>query len=114
MNFERKSPCQNCPYRKDAPLRLWDKCEFQALLRNEDNVLFGKVYQCHKKDGHVCVGWLMMQVKDKEPNINLRILFSTKNVPIAYRDSLFCKAPMYENVKDMILANYPELIYNES
>jgi len=56
--FHCKQPCSNCPYRKDAPLRLWDKYEFKKLLQYESDMI-GTVYKCHKQNGSICVGWLM-------------------------------------------------------
>lgn len=58
MNFGKKSPCNTCPYRKDVTQQHWHKEEFEKLLTNENDFM-GKVYGCHKKDGNVCVGWLM-------------------------------------------------------
>lgn len=105
-SFCKISPCNNCPYRKDAPLQLWHREEFKKL-KEQEGEQFGAIYGCHKKDGHVCVGWLMNQDKDRFPNINLRLLLSRLNITREYLDQLHCKAPMYESVQEMIDANYP-------
>lgn len=73
-----KSPCANCPYRKDAPRKLWDACEFHGLL-NAEKSQFGKVYACHKQkdiapgDRGFCAGWLLDQKKRGIPSIALRL-----------------------------------------
>lgn len=105
--FYKKSPCENCPYRKDAPLKLWHKSEYEKLKEQDEQ--WGGIYGCHKKDGHVCVGWLMKQDEKRMPNLNLRIAIMRNEVSVEYLDSLHCKSELYESVDKMIEANYPEL-----
>lgn len=71
--------------------------------------MFGKVFLCHKKDGHICVGYLMKQDEERVPNINLRMLLMKHKVHYSYLDSLTCKAGMYDTIDEMIKANYPEI-----
>lgn len=106
MDFKRKSPCNDCPYRCDAPLSHWSKEEFDDLQR-EDTLQFGSTYGCHKNDGHVCVGWLMDQDKRNLPSISLRLVLSQSNVTRNYLDNLTCKSKMYTSIKEMVDANYP-------
>lgn len=108
-DYSRKQPCNNCPYRKDAPLKHWSIEEFKDLLANE-NTQFGTVYGCHKKDGHVCVGWLMNQDKNDFPSIMLRLSLSKNNVTREYLDALNSPSKTFQNVFSMCKANYPELI----
>lgn len=106
--FEATKPCGNCPYRKDAPLKLWHKEEFQKLLASE-NQEFGAVYKCHKNNGSVCVGWLMKQKENGCPSISLRLaLIKAGNIG-DYLKKLSSPAPLYRNVKAMIRANYPSI-----
>lgn len=109
MNYTRKSPCNDCPYRMDAPTQLWAREEFQDLL-DKDKSYFGAAYGCHKKDNHVCVGFLMNQDKRNFPSIALRISLSTNKVNREYLDNLSCKSEMFESVEDMIDANFPEIL----
>jgi len=106
--FSCTSPCGNCPYRKDAPLRHWSIEEFKDMAAAENDT-FGKVYGCHKKNNSVCVGWLMKQDENRLPSIALRIALSQNNVTVGYLDNLSSPAPLYDTVSDMIKANYPEL-----
>jgi hypothetical protein len=109
MKFCRKSPCKDCPYRLDAPLQKWHVSEFEKVLRSETDQ-FGFVFYCHKKDGHVCVGFLMNQEKRNFPNLVLRLTLSSCQVDRSYLDNLSCKSLQYDNVYDMVRANFPELI----
>lgn len=111
MDFTRYSPCGNCPYRKDAPLRHWDVREFIDLER-KDKDMIGTIYQCHKKDGHTCVGWLMNQDERNFPSITLRLSLSRNNINRDYLDKLTCKSERYETVEEMCKANYPEIFNN--
>lgn len=107
--FECSQPCSNCPYRTDAPLKLWHKSEYEKLLSAE-NSMMGTVYNCHKNNGSICIGWLMKQDEQRFPSIALRILLSRSNISRDYLDGLHSPAPLYKNVKAMIKANYPKII----
>lgn len=108
MKYCKTSPCNNCPYRKDAPLQHWAKEEFENLIQ-KDSEQIGSVFACHKKDGHVCVGWLMDQDKRRLPSIALRLSLSKNEVSTDYLDSLNCKSEMFNNISDMVKANYPAI-----
>lgn len=108
IRFERKQPCNNCPYRKDAPLAYWSIQEFINLIEH-DKQEFGGVFQCHKKDDHVCVGWLMDQDKRGLPSIALRIRLMHDKVTREYLDSLRSPSKLYKGIKEMCIANFPIL-----
>lgn len=102
-------PCNNCPYRTDAPLKLWHKSEYEKLLKLEDDYL-GTIYGCHKNNGSICIGWLMKQDENNLRSIMLRISLSKHKVTREYLDSLHSPAPLYKNVKAMIKANFPSVL----
>lgn len=110
MDFCKKQPCNNCPYRTDAPLQFWDKQEFVNLWKEEKNEQFGKVFGCHKKDGHICIGWLLKQRDRNYPNINLRLQLIRKSVTAEYLESVSSPVPLYPSVESMIKANYSSII----
>lgn len=105
--FCKTTPCANCPYRKDAPLALWSVDEFKALLDSDKDTI-GTVYQCHKKDGNVCVGWLINQNNRRLPSIALRLQLSKQNITREYLDQLHCKTPMFDTIEEMCQANFPD------
>jgi hypothetical protein len=107
--FTCTQPCNNCPYRTDAPLKHWHKEEYKKLLKMESDQM-GAIYHCHKNNGSVCVGWLMKQDENRFPSISLRIALIKHNVNRKYLDSLNSPARLYRTVKEMIKANYPELL----
>lgn len=107
--FHCTQPCSNCPYRTDAPLQHWDKAEFETLLDSETDIL-GKIYGCHKNNGSICVGWLMKQDENRLPSIMLRIALSKHKIDRKYFDSLHSPAPLFKTVKEMIKANFPQLL----
>lgn len=111
--FHCTQPCSNCPYRTDAPLKHWHKEEFQKVLDAENDYL-GKTFLCHKKNGSMCIGWLMKQAENNLPSIMLRISLSKHNVDSTYLDSLYSPAPLYKDVKAMIKANFPQLLRKKS
>lgn len=102
-------PCGNCPYRTDAPLQLWHKSEYEKLLHYEKDQL-GTIYNCHKNNGSICVGWLMKQDENRFPSIMLRISLSKNNITREYLDKLHSPVPLYKNVTEMVKANFPELL----
>lgn len=107
--FSCTQPCNNCPYRKDAPLKLWHRSEFSKLLE-EENKQFGGLYHCHKNNGSICVGWLMKQLENGCPNLTLRMAIISKGVTAEYFDKLNSPSPLYKNVRAMIRANYPSIV----
>lgn len=109
LTFKCTQPCNNCPYRTDAPLRHWDKAEFEDLLESENDSL-GTVYGCHKNNGSVCIGWLMKQDENGFPSIMLRIFMSRNNITRKYMDSLSSPSPLYSNVTEMVKANFPSIL----
>lgn len=104
MEFKSNIPCNNCPYRKDAPKALWDRIEFDKLKLN-DQVQFGPIYGCHKNNGCVCVGWLMDQDRRNFPNLNLRMKISRDKITREFLDSLHCSSEMFESIDEMIKYN---------
>jgi hypothetical protein len=103
--FAQRTPCADCPYRKDAPLKLWDRAEFVDLLASERSQ-FGKLYGCHKQNGNACIGWLLDQRKNGVGSIALRMRLITK--PEAARQFEECHsggAKMFVSVAAMCRAN---------
>jgi hypothetical protein len=111
--FHCTKPCRDCPYRTDAPLRLWAREEFEGVLESEGELL-GRVYQCHGKTGSVCVGWLMNQDERGFPSIALRVALMRHEVTRDYLDSLRSPAPLYKSVQDIVRANFPELLGSDA
>ena len=101
----KKSPCKDCPYRKDAPLQKWDKEEFKKLLNNDD-AQFTPNFMCHKKDGCYCTGWVINQLDKGVPCVPLRLVISANR---GITKGLDKEVELYESAEEMIEANYPEL-----
>ena len=106
--FECKTPCGNCPYRKDAPLAHWNIDEFKKTLDAEADII-GSAFMCHKQNGSICVGYLMNQDERDFPSNALRLTFIKHGVDREYLDALYCKSERFETIEEMCLANFPEL-----
>lgn len=70
--WDARTPCGDCPYRKDSPPRMWHPEEFRGLLRSEREVM-GRVYLCHKQNGRPCIGWVLDQRERNYPSLALRL-----------------------------------------
>lgn len=102
-------PCNNCPYRKDAPLKLWSIEEFIDLMK-KDNEPFSPVYGCHKNNGCICAGWLTDQDRRRFPNIMLRLLLSRQGTTRKILDKLEDNYKiMYSSIRQMAIKNYSKL-----
>lgn len=106
-----KSPCANCPYRVDAPKRLWHREEFEKLLESEQELL-GKLYACHKQshiepaERGLCAGWLLDQKRRGVPSNALRIaLLRDSTVGEALAAVWDGGHKLYATVKQMCRAN---------
>lgn len=104
-------PCENCPYRKDAPRRLWHRSEFEGVLAAEQSE-FGKVYSCHKQvvlateERGFCAGWLLDQKKRGLPSIALRLALMHEPNDAAVLKSVNSDGlEMFPTVKAMCRAN---------
>jgi len=106
--FSCKTPCGNCPYRKDAPNAYWSIEEFQKVLDAEQSEL-GSVFLCHKQNGSICVGFLMNQHERDLPSIALRIALIKEKPTREYLESLFCNSERFETIEEMCETNFPEL-----
>lgn len=106
-DFYMMNPCNDCPYRLDAPLRKWDVDEFKTLVEHERTKM-GTVYGCHKDNGHACVGWLINQDNHGLPSITLRMRLMRLNVGRDYLDNIGKGVELFKCVEDMVIANYPE------
>lgn len=78
MKFDRTKPCESCPYRLDAPRKLWSREEFEKLLVMDASER-GCIYQCHQErklpesEHRPCIGWAIDQKKRNTPSIMLRM-----------------------------------------
>lgn len=106
-----KTPCENCPYREDAPRKLWDESEFRSLLAAEHSEI-GSVYACHKqrtldpKDRGFCAGWLLDQKERNCPSIMLRMhLISSDEALQAFKDVNDGGHKLFPSLQAMCRAN---------
>ena len=104
-------PCENCPYRKDAPRHHWSVEEFESVLEGERSD-FGKTFACHKqaslsaKERGFCAGWLLDQKARGVPSIVLRLALSQDPEAMAAFDAVTADGlEMFANVADMCTAN---------
>jgi hypothetical protein len=104
-------PCENCPYRTDAPRGYWHKTEFESVLAGEADPM-GKTFSCHKqvdiepKDRGLCAGWLLDQKARGIPSISLRMtLIHDKSAGAALEAVTAEGLEMFPDVASMCIAN---------
>jgi hypothetical protein len=90
-------------------VRKWAIEEFAGLLEKDPDPL-GATYLCHKKNGGVCVGFLMNQDARDFPSIRLRVDLMRRGVGREYLDRLRSPAPLYASIRAMVRANFPSLL----
>jgi len=110
MGWETREPCASCPYRKDAPLRLWHRSEFENLLRQDANEFGGAIFGCHGTrklpQQQICGGWLLNQKRRNIPSIQLRLsLISSKAAREALRLVSDGGHELYGSIAAMCRAN---------
>lgn len=90
MKAERRKPCGNCPFRREAPLAHWHPKEYlmlqdmQAGEHDAGQASAGRgLFGCHKDSSkepperELCVGWLLHQRENGVPSIALRLKLMT-------------------------------------
>jgi len=79
MKYDHAEPCKSCPYRRDAPRKLWHATEFLNLLRQDADPVRGSTFGCHegrklpRDQQRMCIGWLIHQKRNRTPSIQLRL-----------------------------------------
>lgn len=105
------SPCAKCPYRTDAPLKLWHVSEFENLLRQDADEVGGHIFGCHndgkkaKAQQRPCVGWLLDQRRRGTPSIQLRVALTKPEAAEAYERVHADGLSLYPSIADMAKAN---------
>lgn len=104
-------PCENCPYRMDAPRGHWSREEFQKVLESEADY-FGTVFACHKQidlprsQRGFCAGWLLNQKQRNIPSIALRmVLIRDESAREALEKVSAAGLRMFRSVAAMCRAN---------
>lgn len=114
MKAERRKPCPNCPFRKDAKLAYWHPTMYLMLQRIEktEHDLEGmRTFGCHKdrhgprEDIEPCVGWLLNQRERGVPNLALRILLATNDEALKQFEECEADGEVYETVTELVEAN---------
>ncbi len=104
MRVGGKTPCGDCPYRRDAPLGKWDPQEFLDLEASDMDIA-SPMYGCHKKDGTLCRGWVIDQRERDIPNVELRFhLACVPGMSDEVRD-VRCPVPRWPSIRVMAQAN---------
>jgi Family of unknown function (DUF6283) len=107
-----KKPCNNCPWRRDAPREHWDPQHFRDIWTNcQDDGMNSML--CHKatalpaeeRNGLVCQGWIRVMGCNA---IGVRIASMTGKVSleeIEDREGL----DLFDSFEDMLRANRVKL-----
>lgn len=102
------NPCKSCPYRKDAPLRLWHRSEFQNLLAHDAEPL-GHPFACHKyrnrPEAPYCAGWILDQKRRGFPSIRLRLSMRNPELRKAIEAVTDGGHRLWSTIKSMCRAN---------
>jgi hypothetical protein len=117
-NVVEPKPCAKCPYRKDAPLELWMREEFERVLREDRKPLgLGNVFGCHKHGNRhragektpMCAGGVLDQLKRDMPSVMLRFHIAKSDNPQATYDALNSVSSegmeLYATIEEMCAAN---------
>lgn len=104
MEFDLRTPCKDCPFRKDVlPYLSPERAEDIG-----DAILSGQTFTCHKythslgyegeKEKH-CAGATIILEKEEQPNQMMRI---AERIGLYDRTKLNMDAPIYDTVEDFI------------
>jgi hypothetical protein len=103
--FARTTTCEECPWRKDVPLKRFPPTRYEAL-RNTVEQGFHPMFACHKShDGQdiACAGYLIHESTRREgpQNFYVRMSIGRHFDPKA----LVAKGPLYKSFSAMARAN---------
>lgn len=114
--YERREPCGNCPFRKDAPLAYWDPREYLMLAENErieGDIMQAESFGCHKdrqvapEDRQPCVGWLIHQREHGVPNLRLRHrLITSEQAAAQFTEARLPEGvELYDSINELVESN---------
>ena len=116
----RRTPCADCPYRRDAPLGHWHPEEFEKVRQSRaDERAWGigqrlsrGTFACHKHaklpeaQQSWCAGWALMQKAEGVPSLALRLQIMTDDKAAADFSALTADGvELYGSPEEMIAAN---------
>ncbi len=110
LKWDTESPCESCPYRKDAQLELWHSSEFENLLEHDRNEMDGNLFACHgtknQEQQGVCAGWLLNQQRRGLPAIQLRLALMRSEEAQALLEKVNDGGhELYNSIAEMCAAN---------
>jgi hypothetical protein len=112
MIWDRSTPCKSCPYRKDAPLKLWHRVEFLKLLHHDRNEVTGALFGCHEfnkrpsSQHRPCAGWLLDQKRRGVPSIQLRLaLLKSPTAAACFNAASATGMKLFRTIQAMCRAN---------
>ena len=114
MKNERRKPCGNCPFRKEAPLAHWHPEEYlmlSRLERTEGDFSTSATFGCHKDvnepppEREPCVGWLLHQRENGVPSIQLRLKLAMVPEALAQFNESEPAGPQYETIAEFVRLN---------
>jgi hypothetical protein len=111
VKWTTETPCESCPYRRDAKLARWDRSEFKRLLAQDKDPM-GAMFACHgsaRTEHAVCAGWLLDQKRRDLPSIQLRLALTFKAEARRLLEVVTDKGhALYDSIKEMCDANEKE------
>jgi hypothetical protein len=112
MKFDTRAPCKTCPYRKDVPVGVWHRSEYENLLAQDADQIGGHMFACHQtralpdSERQVCGGWLLDQKRRNIPSILLRVaIIRTPGVDECLTEITNGGAQIYPSIAAMCRAN---------
>lgn len=115
MKCERRKPCGNCPFRKQATLAHWHPNEYimlKDMQRKEGDFEPGRgVFGCHKDsekkpaDREMCIGWLIHQRDEGVPSIALRIRLSSDNAALMQFEACEPDGEQFTDIDELVRVN---------
>lgn len=106
MNYNLKSPCEDCPFRKDRPFPL-NRGRSREIHRGISNDGFG--FACHKTTTELgrdsdhpkaehCAGALILAEKREQPHQMMRIM---ERIGLYDASKVNMEAPVYDSFEEM-------------
>lgn len=104
-SFSLKSPCYNCPWRKDktvAPAEMFPKDRYESMQECVKQGLGKPIFACHntpEEKPKACAGYLIVE---GAVNFSVRIAIIQGRLNL---EELHCDDELYESYEEMAMAN---------
>ena len=111
MKYNLKRPCENCPFKREAPRGVWTADHYtmlQGLCEKHTSPSNMGTFACHdtRPEGtHACAGWVLWQQEHCFPSLGIRLAMSLGHCTARDIEALDHEVEIFTDVDELAEVN---------